>query len=321
MISVIVTEYKKRGYLIHALRSVFNQSLDRDKYEVIVVKNYEDKEVDEYARKNGAKIIISNEKWLGPKIAQGLEEAKGDVISLLEDDDLFLPNKLEVVYNTFKKYENLSLFKNPVKILNYLDREFIPQMPKKPFYVSNSTLNKKIIKEISKLGIAWNTSSLCFNRNMLLKYKDCLKKIKMSVDSLGYLFLSNYDILVWDSPLSIYRIHKAHDYLFNEANIKQLNEHNKLYYNDYIVMNSCINNEIVRSLMNRLIVLSKITIKFYDMDNNENFKITLKDLFLAQSINKFAFLAYISSFFPSSLRKIAIKYALKRIRKQLKLDS
>jgi len=62
MISVIITESKKRGYLIHALRSVFNQTLDRDKYEVIVVKNEEDKEVDDYARKNGAKVIISNER-------------------------------------------------------------------------------------------------------------------------------------------------------------------------------------------------------------------------------------------------------------------
>jgi len=45
MIRVIVTEYKKRSYLIHALLSVFNRTLDEDEYDFIVVKNEEDKEV------------------------------------------------------------------------------------------------------------------------------------------------------------------------------------------------------------------------------------------------------------------------------------
>ncbi|AWR96221.1 glycosyltransferase [Acidianus sulfidivorans JP7] len=58
MISVIVTEYRKRGYLKGALRSVFNQTLNKNLYEVIVVKKEEDKEDDDYARKNGAKINI-----------------------------------------------------------------------------------------------------------------------------------------------------------------------------------------------------------------------------------------------------------------------
>jgi len=53
MISVIVTECKRRGYLIHALRNVFSRILD--KYEVITVKNEEDEEVGGYARKSGLK--------------------------------------------------------------------------------------------------------------------------------------------------------------------------------------------------------------------------------------------------------------------------
>ncbi|MCW1302663.1 MAG: hypothetical protein QXX36_03485 [Candidatus Rehaiarchaeum fermentans] len=65
MISVIVTEYNKRGYLKYALNSVFNQSLDRNLYEVILTKKEEDREVDDYARKNGAKIIYDDSKKVG----------------------------------------------------------------------------------------------------------------------------------------------------------------------------------------------------------------------------------------------------------------
>ena len=314
-ISVIIPVFNRVNFVKEAIDSVINQTLEKEKYEIIVVTNVD------VPLKDGIKIVKSENKWQGAFIYDGIKEAQGEIICPLDDDDLFLPNKLKVVYDTFRKNSNIGLFKHPAIFRNYLGKEFTPLLLEKPLYVSNSSLNKKIMKEILKLGIGWNSSTLCFNKNILLEYKDCFEKIKLSVDSAGYFFLSKYDIMVWDSPLSIYRIHKSHDYLFNEANIKQLIERNKIYYNDYIVINNCINNEIVRSLMNRLIALSKITIKFYDVDNKEDFKITLKDLFSAQSINRFALFAYLSSFFPSSLRKIAIKYALNRLRKQLKLNS
>jgi cellulose synthase/poly-beta-1,6-N-acetylglucosamine synthase-like glycosyltransferase len=42
-ISVIVTAYNRRKYLSFALRSLEAQTLPRDRFEVIVVKNFEDK--------------------------------------------------------------------------------------------------------------------------------------------------------------------------------------------------------------------------------------------------------------------------------------
>ena len=41
-ISVIVTAYNRRQYLPDALRSLEAQTLSKDKFEVIVVKNFED---------------------------------------------------------------------------------------------------------------------------------------------------------------------------------------------------------------------------------------------------------------------------------------
>ena len=314
-ISVIIPVFNRTNFVNEAFDSVLNQTLEKEKYEIIVVTNVD------VPLKDGVKIVKSENKWQGPFIYDGIKEAQGEIICPLDDDDLFLPNKLEVVYEVFKKNRNLGLFKHPAIFRNYLGKEFMPLMLKNPLYISNSTLNKKIMEEILGLGVGWNSSTHCFNKNVLLEYKDCIRRIKSSVDSIAYLFLSKYDIMIWDSPLSIYRIHKSHDYLFSETNLKQLVKLNKTYYDDYITINNCINDEIARSLISHMIALKKIQIKFYDIDNEEDLKITLKDIFLAQSINKFAFLAYISTFFPSSLRKIAIRYALKRLRRQLNLDS
>jgi len=45
-ISVIVTAYKRRQYLYNALLSLKAQTLSRNKYEVIVVKDFEDPQID-----------------------------------------------------------------------------------------------------------------------------------------------------------------------------------------------------------------------------------------------------------------------------------
>jgi len=83
-------------YVNEAIKTTVNQSLDRDKYEIIVATNMD------LPEREGVRIIKSKERWLGPKLAQGTEEAKGEVISVL-DDDLFIPNKLEVLNKVLER--------------------------------------------------------------------------------------------------------------------------------------------------------------------------------------------------------------------------
>ena len=46
--------------------------------------------------------LYSNDVSQGRKVHEALEVAKGDVVSFLEDDDEFLPEKLERVYAAFR---------------------------------------------------------------------------------------------------------------------------------------------------------------------------------------------------------------------------
>jgi len=88
-ISVIVTAYNRRRYLPFALKSLEAQTLPRDKFEVIVVKNFEDRESDDIISRNGWKDLYEDSTYHGRKILAGLEESKGDVITFLEDDDMY----------------------------------------------------------------------------------------------------------------------------------------------------------------------------------------------------------------------------------------
>ena len=102
-ISVIATAYKRRQYLYSALLSLKAQTLPRDKYEVIVVKDFEDPQTDNLIEDMGWKNVYSNEEYQGRMYLNGLKEANGDIITFLDDDDKYMPNRLEYVYNVFRQ--------------------------------------------------------------------------------------------------------------------------------------------------------------------------------------------------------------------------
>jgi glycosyltransferase involved in cell wall biosynthesis len=100
-ISVIVTAYDRKKYLLGAVKSALNQTLPRDRYEVIVVKNFRGDFIDSKLEEWGVTNLYSESVGLGAKVYEALQVAKGDVTSPLEDDDEFLPGKLGAVYEAF----------------------------------------------------------------------------------------------------------------------------------------------------------------------------------------------------------------------------
>ncbi len=95
-ISVIITIYDRVEFYREAIESAINQTLNKDYYEIIVVHN-----IDIDQKLDGVTYIKSNEVGIGPKLLIGLEKAKGNIVSFLEDDDKFLPNKLKFVFDSF----------------------------------------------------------------------------------------------------------------------------------------------------------------------------------------------------------------------------
>lgn len=102
-ISVIVTAYNRKQFLLEALKSVVNQTLSRDKYEVIVTKNFEDKEIDDYIKINNIINFSKEDFWNEPRNV--LEKTNGEVITFLDDDDLYSKDRLERIYKVFKKLD------------------------------------------------------------------------------------------------------------------------------------------------------------------------------------------------------------------------
>lgn len=112
LISVIIVAYDRKKFILEAIQSAINQTLPRERYEVIVIKNFTNESIDKFATRNGVINIISDEKSLSGKLYEAIRIAKGEIISFLEDDDRFYAGKLETVFNNFAKDKNLVYYHN-----------------------------------------------------------------------------------------------------------------------------------------------------------------------------------------------------------------
>ncbi|MEM4971910.1 MAG: glycosyltransferase, partial [Sulfolobales archaeon] len=197
-----VGEYNKRGYLKYALNSVFNQSLDKSLYEVIVVKKEEDKEVDDYARKNGAKIIYDDSKRYGEFIYKGIEESKGDIITLLDDDDMYNENRLKIVYNAFKD-RKIGGFRNQLILIDQFGDKIGERGIKE-----DELLNPKTYRHRKHTKLLINNSSIALRRELI---DPDLKSIELVVDTyFAFTSICNklYEGLYHvKDKLTLYRVH------------------------------------------------------------------------------------------------------------------
>ena len=107
-ISIIVTAHDRKEYLRYAIQSAIDQRLEKRLYEIVVVKNFDNKELDELIEENGIESLkAKKDSTIGEDLAAGIENSKGEVLCFLDDDDAFLPNKLKVVFDIFKNDDEI----------------------------------------------------------------------------------------------------------------------------------------------------------------------------------------------------------------------
>ena len=112
MITVITPTYKRHQYLKSAIESVLAQTFSDFEY-IIVDDNPADSEerklTENVTRSFSDPRIhyIQNEKNMGGAAARnvGIFQAKGDYIAFLDDDDMYLPDRLEVQYKQMVEHD------------------------------------------------------------------------------------------------------------------------------------------------------------------------------------------------------------------------
>jgi glycosyltransferase involved in cell wall biosynthesis len=104
LVSVVIPTRDRPDMLREAIASVRAQTFTD--YEIIVVINGPDnpltQEVWAVAAEGGCAVVRIKQAGIGPALNNGVKTARGQWIALIDDDDLWLPNKLEVQLNVAK---------------------------------------------------------------------------------------------------------------------------------------------------------------------------------------------------------------------------
>ena len=178
MISVIIPTYNRYDNLLNAIDSVKNQTY-KD-YEIIVVS---DGSTDERYKNDIDSVIMirlpkSSREVLGYPCGsvprnEGLVKAKGEYIAFLDDDDIWMPNKLEIQIKQMKEKIDISctdgfigkgFYNSNTKYKIYNKEHYFKDL-KKIYKIDKfpNILNLKFI-EIHNLII---TSSICFKKDII----------------------------------------------------------------------------------------------------------------------------------------------------------
>lgn len=170
LVSVIVATYRRELTLKKALESLINQTYD--KIEIIVVDDNSDEKWNSKVKqiirnvKSKHKIIyIKNEINKGSAETRniGIRKSSGEYITFLDDDDIYLPDKIKNQVNHMIKEKSdfsitdLELFNESEKRIERRTREYIED------YCKKSLLKYHLMYHMT------GTDTMMFRREYLLK--------------------------------------------------------------------------------------------------------------------------------------------------------
>ncbi|MDD2470942.1 MAG: glycosyltransferase [Methanocorpusculum sp.] len=114
MISVVVPSFNEESGIEACLKSLCDQTLPRDQYEIIVVDGNSKDKTREIAEKYADKVFIQTSKKVGGARNDGVLASRYDLI-VTTDADCFLPRGwLETIVKDFGKYPEASVIYGPI---------------------------------------------------------------------------------------------------------------------------------------------------------------------------------------------------------------
>ena len=217
--SVILTAHDRRPFLRDAVESVQAQTVDRSAYELVVVKNFLDAEIDSFLDRAGAQRVLCEDRPVSRKVLEGLRACRGNVVLLLDDDDLFEPQKIRTVLAEFAARPDLGFYHNQV---SYVGADGGPIDPKRSRFLALRPTgrarrllisNEEKTRGLGRLAYSYpdfNCSSIAIRRDVALASSPYLERIDGGVDTFFFFVALTQPCSLFfdDAALTRYRVHE-----------------------------------------------------------------------------------------------------------------
>ena len=214
-ISVLVMAYNRLQFLPFALDSLERQTFPKEKFEVILITGFDPYGKVHYPAGLSIKVGICHDENMGALLVRGLQLARGEIICILDDDDLFHEEKLSHVYEMFKRTSNLGFYRNNLDFIDKYGRSRKDPTPShrkviaQKHIILTSLNDKDCIVKLWRADAYFNNSSIQFRRCILSRYINYIRRVRFGLDFLLFYLsiLSGFDLLADDFQLTHYRIH------------------------------------------------------------------------------------------------------------------
>lgn len=214
-ISVIVLDYVQHDYSHMAIRSVLQQSIESDEFEVIVLTDSNNPAFYETLCTSSLnyQVAYTGRIGIGRSILIGVKIARGEVVCLLDNDDEWRSDRLKIIADIFQKDSSLGFIKNEIKpiskaygrrtSLSFYLRMNVPKRTSGRIYQLDDSTSRRIIGK----SLTHNSSSMSIRRDIILNDNDRLHELSALPDS--YLFFlattTGTKVVFLDVPLTLYR--------------------------------------------------------------------------------------------------------------------
>jgi glycosyltransferase involved in cell wall biosynthesis len=216
--SVLIDTYNYGQYIEEAIASVLAQDFPGEQREILVVDDGSTDDTRERVRKFGDTIRYLRKANGGQASAFnfGFEHARGEVIALLDADDLWLPEKLGRVYEAFEGhpaagmvYHRTYLWKGTEETSE--DTYFIPVS-------GNVPASRRALLQYPMVG----TSCLAFRRNALKELLPVPEVLRSQADAyLTALIIFVAPVAAVPEFLGKYRLHGANLFQMNAGRVSR----------------------------------------------------------------------------------------------------
>ncbi len=214
-LSVVVTAYRRRQFVLEAVRSVLSQQVDRSAYEVIVLKDFVDDAIDGALAAEAPTVRVHTEdlRRMGDMIAKGVELARGEVVCFLEDDDRFRPGKLAAVRERFRASPDLAYLRNAYGGIDVEGRPIASWARLRPPPPRSTEISPRgaNLAFVFRYGVAINLSTMAVRRAVALPWLDLLRRVPASPDLFVFVLAAVSGRRMWaeSAVWNDYRVHAS----------------------------------------------------------------------------------------------------------------
>ncbi len=117
-IAVVIGAYDRREFLRAAVESVLRQTLSRDRFEIVVTKNFADEALDARLAQERVVTLRDSDPKIGSWMLRAVGASEAPLVAFLDDDDEYEPDRLERVLAAFAEHPEIVYYRNRVRVID-----------------------------------------------------------------------------------------------------------------------------------------------------------------------------------------------------------